>query len=429
MKTGKETRKEELFQLLQDAEKGEPIERSKPKKKQVGKTQQDVITEQDLIAQCRSENRKTAETAFGQFIQRYQDNVYTYVSYNVEDDTFALEMTHNVFVRAYKEIPKFHGETSVNVWLLKITEEQLRTASRTWDTQPRQPGDTDQDFPAALPSGETQCQSIRSLLSAYAADELNESEIPRVETHLDVCTQCWLKYEELKEALDFPMYTFDPIPAPKGLAAQILRTLFPKPSPWEQCRSFLIQLEMSLSGNWPKIVTVAASIMIIFLGISHYENYKLHQKINQHEQTILNMADEKSPDTTDQALLINTVVIFTGELASKELSEEALDYAAAILPELKKLDETITQIIGGNLREIRDNLVENIRSAHGTITHDALESDKNNLVIRKITAIIPKDSNAFVSLLLWRSIPQSSETDEFPDIRMTSVTFYIIDKR
>ncbi len=425
MKTDKETRKEELFQLLQDAENGEQVERSKPKKKQAGKTQQDVITEQNLIAQCRSENRKIAEVAFRQLIQRYQGNVYTYVFYNVDDDKAASKTTRDVFVQAHKGISEFHGETSVNVWLLKITEEQLRNVSRKWDTRPQQPADTDQDFPDGPPSGGTECQDIRNLLSAYVEDELSESEIPRVETHLDVCTQCWLEYEELKETLDFPVHTYDPIHAPEDLAHQILQTLFPKPSLWEQCRSFLTQFVMGFSVAWPQIVTVAAAA-IIFIGMPYY--YVQRERIYQLEHDLLIVSEDRGTDAASQELLINTVVIFTGEFASKELSEKALDYAADILPELKKLDETTTQIIGGNLREIGDNLVKNIRTAHGTILYDNLEPNEDNLIIRKITAIIPKNSNAFVSLLLRQSTPQPSETEESPDIRMVSVTFYIIDK-
>ena len=443
MKTDKEARKKALLQILRDVEETKQTDRAEPDKQQekrAEKVQPDIVTEQDLISQCQSKNKQTAEAAFGQLIQRYQDNVYTYLSYNVENDTSALKMTHDVFIQAYENIPKFHGELSVNTWLLKITEEQLRAVASKWDTRPQQSDNTDHDSPNGPPSGGSGCQDIHSLLSAYAADELNESEIPRVERHLDICTQCWLKYEELKDALDDPAYALAPVPAPEDLAHQILQTLFPKPSLWEQYHSLLIQCYSFLKqflkqflkdllSTWPQIVTVAAaaSIAVILIGMPYYSAQR--ERIYQLEHDVLAASEYRVADDPGLELPIKTVVIFTGKLASQDLPEEALDYAAGILPELNKLDETKTRIINGNFTDIGDSLVENIRSAQGTIPHDHVEPRADHLVIRKIRAIIPQHSNALISLILRQSTPQSSETGELPDTKMTSVTFYLIDKR
>ena len=431
MKTDKKARKKALFHILQDTENAKHVDRIEPDQQTktcTEKVQPDIVTEQDLISQCQSRNKQTAEAAFGQFIQRYQGNVYTYLSYNVENDKSAFEMMQAVFLRAYENIPQFHGEFSVNTWLLKITEEHLRAVSQKCDTGPQQPADTDHHFQDDSPTGGSECQDIHSLLSAYAGDELDESDIPRVETHLDVCTQCWLEYEELKDALDAPAPAFAPVPAPEDAARQILHTLFPKPSLWKQCHALLTQFVLGFPAAWPQIVTVAAAASLVVKLIGMPGDYAQREQIDQLGHDLLTVSENRDIDDLSQELQINTVVIFTGELASEELSEEALSYAAEILPERKRLDETKTEIPNGNVTDIGDTLVEDIRAAHGTITHDDLEPTQNTLVVRKIAARIPKNSNVFIALVLRQLPPQPSETHDSSDIRMTPVTFYLIDK-
>lgn len=438
MKRAQEIRKEELLQLLQDAENGENVGRSTPNNGQAHDTPRDILTEQELLVRCQNESRTSAEAAFKQLIQRYQGNVYTYVSYHVNDDTAAFQIAEDVFVRAFREISGFHGDTAVNVWLLRLTEEQLRTSLGKGDRGPQPPGLSDRDFADDSTAAGPECQAIRSRLAAYVSDDLDPAEFPLIEKHLDLCSQCWLEYEELKDALEVFEQAFTP--APENLAAHILETLFPKRSLWDRWRGFFTQLKkMNFSVHWMRIVPVAAAAIIV-IGLSSYFGmvYSIQrERIRQLEQDLLIASEERVMVDQGQEVPIRTVVIFSGELASKGLSQDVLnalaeakdedEYTQEILAALKNPDETITQIFDGNLREIEDTLVENIHAAYGKIQKDELETSKDNtLVIRKMTATIPRNANALISRALKQAASHPSETDESADISMTLVTFYII---
>ncbi len=140
MSSNKQSRKEELLNILQGPDSRQPRDSSgqytmrKEELSQilpdVPKHQQNSSTDRELLTQCRSDDKNAAKSAFRQLVQRHQNRVYTHVKSMVDDDTAAFEMTRDVFVQAYKDLERIPRDMSFKIWILKLAKKQLLKASR-----------------------------------------------------------------------------------------------------------------------------------------------------------------------------------------------------------------------------------------------------------------------------------------------------------
>jgi RNA polymerase sigma-70 factor (ECF subfamily) len=72
--------------------------------------------EQRLIDRCQSNDLE----AFGRIVDAYQNRIYGFVRRMTRDDEDALDLTQEVFVRAYRNVHAFDGRSSLKTWLFKI---------------------------------------------------------------------------------------------------------------------------------------------------------------------------------------------------------------------------------------------------------------------------------------------------------------------
>src|ERR1039458_7367677 len=79
-----------------------------------------------------------SEEAFGWLIAHYHQPIYSLLSRTVRDRADAADLTQDVFVKIFRGIRSFHGESSLRTWIYRIA---LREASnqRRWWTRHRQP--------------------------------------------------------------------------------------------------------------------------------------------------------------------------------------------------------------------------------------------------------------------------------------------------
>ena len=61
------------------------------------------------------------ETVFNDFVRRYQKEVYMLALRLTGDKDEALDISQKVFIKAYKSIVNFRGESSISTWLYRIT--------------------------------------------------------------------------------------------------------------------------------------------------------------------------------------------------------------------------------------------------------------------------------------------------------------------
>jgi len=79
-----------------------------------------------LLERCRSGDA----TAFDELVLRYKDRLYNmlYRFFGSEED--ALEATQDVFIRAYRGLDGFRGESNVYTWLYRIATNLARNRLR-----------------------------------------------------------------------------------------------------------------------------------------------------------------------------------------------------------------------------------------------------------------------------------------------------------
>ncbi len=70
------------------------------------------------------------EAAFIQIMRRHRDRIYGYVRNLLRNDTDAEEVTQDTFVRAYRALARFRGDSSLSTWLHRIATNLAR--NRYW---------------------------------------------------------------------------------------------------------------------------------------------------------------------------------------------------------------------------------------------------------------------------------------------------------
>lgn len=159
----------------------------------------------------RSENRDDHElaaaaaagdlTAFGELVRRHQDFVYGAVLRVVKNTTLAEDLTQDCFLRAYRALPDFRGDSKVRSWLYRIgTNLALNAVTRTREV----PTDI---LPEVLPTaaGPDRQAEVSALAEALRRaidelpDDLREPLVLREVHHLS--------YEEIANRLDMPLNT------------------------------------------------------------------------------------------------------------------------------------------------------------------------------------------------------------------------------
>jgi len=72
-------------------------------------------------------SKKLLEERFEEMVQAYADKIYSLCYYMTEDPEAARDLTQETFLRAWKGLKKFRGESSVYTWLYKIALNRCRT--------------------------------------------------------------------------------------------------------------------------------------------------------------------------------------------------------------------------------------------------------------------------------------------------------------
>jgi RNA polymerase sigma-70 factor (ECF subfamily) len=75
-----------------------------------------IIPDEELVFQARQGNTP----AFSQLVERYQDAIYTLVSRTLSDPVRAQDVAQEAFIRAWRALPGFQGQSKFSSWLYRI---------------------------------------------------------------------------------------------------------------------------------------------------------------------------------------------------------------------------------------------------------------------------------------------------------------------
>ena len=170
-----------------------------------GKTKQ---TDQQLVDQVFKGNKH----AFDLLVLRYQHRIRALVSRFIRDQSEVEDVCQEAFIKAYRALPKFRGDSAFYTWLYRIA---INTAKNHMVTKGRRPPGTDVDLgdselseiPAELidngsPESNLTSDELQVLIN-QTIDDLPED----LRTAFTLREFGGLSYEEITEIMDCPVGT------------------------------------------------------------------------------------------------------------------------------------------------------------------------------------------------------------------------------
>jgi RNA polymerase sigma-70 factor (ECF subfamily) len=117
-----------------------------------------ALTLQSEEAALVEELRAGSEEAFAWLIARFHQPIYSLLARTVQDRADAADLTQEVFVKVFRGVANFHGESSLRTWIYRIA---LREASnqRRWWTRHKQ-----REVPIEQEMSEGECGSPARLI-------------------------------------------------------------------------------------------------------------------------------------------------------------------------------------------------------------------------------------------------------------------------
>lgn len=73
-----------------------------------------------------------SEEAFAYLLGVYQNPVYGLISHIVEDRSDAADILQEVFVKVFRKIGQFRGESSLKTWIYRIAVHEASNQRRSW---------------------------------------------------------------------------------------------------------------------------------------------------------------------------------------------------------------------------------------------------------------------------------------------------------
>lgn len=91
-----------------------------------------AITLQSQEAALVEELRSGSEEAFAWLIARYHQPIYSLLARTVHDRADAADLTQEVFVKVFRGVSSFHGESSLRTWIYRIALREASNQRRWW---------------------------------------------------------------------------------------------------------------------------------------------------------------------------------------------------------------------------------------------------------------------------------------------------------
>jgi len=79
-----------------------------------------------------TELRAGSEEAFSWLIERYHQPIYSLLARTLQDRADAADMTQEVFVKIFRGIGSFHGESTLRTWIYRIALREASNQRRWW---------------------------------------------------------------------------------------------------------------------------------------------------------------------------------------------------------------------------------------------------------------------------------------------------------
>lgn len=166
------------------------------------------VVDEELVARVQRGDKK----AFDLLVLKYQQKVAGLVSRYLRDPSETLDVVQEAFLKAYRALPSFRGESAFYTWLYRIA---INTAKNYLVAQGRRPpgDDVDVEVAAQMDAG-ARLRDIGTpeshLLSEEIANTVHQAleDLPDdLRTAIVLREIEGLSYEEIASAMDCPIGT------------------------------------------------------------------------------------------------------------------------------------------------------------------------------------------------------------------------------
>ncbi|MEJ6593491.1 MAG: RNA polymerase sigma factor RpoE [SAR86 cluster bacterium] len=165
-------------------------------------------TDQQLVERVQRGDKR----AYDLLVLKYQHRIVSLVSRYMRDQSEVLDVTQEAFIKAYRALPGFRGDSAFYTWLYRIA---INTAKNYLVSRSRRPPDSDIDVDQGDYQGESLALSdIESPENRLEADQLEAvvykaiDDLPE-ELKIAVTLREFdgLSYEEIAGVMDCPVGT------------------------------------------------------------------------------------------------------------------------------------------------------------------------------------------------------------------------------
>ncbi|MGH8521345.1 MAG: RNA polymerase sigma factor RpoE [Gammaproteobacteria bacterium] len=156
--------------------------------------------------------QKGDKKAFDLLVLKYQQRIIKLVSRYVRDPTDALDVAQDAFLKAYRALPNFRGDSAFYTWLYRIA---INTAKNHLVTQSRRPMESENfRFEGEQVELESMLKDLATPESLLITDEIKETIAEAIEqlpddlrTAINLREVEGLSYEEIAEVMTCPIGT------------------------------------------------------------------------------------------------------------------------------------------------------------------------------------------------------------------------------
>jgi RNA polymerase sigma-70 factor (ECF subfamily) len=164
--------------------------------------------DQELVARVQRGDKR----AFDLLVKKYQHKVFSLISRLVRDPADIADVAQEAFIKAYRALPNFRGDSAFYTWLYRIA---VNTAKNHLVAQGRRPPDSDIDAGEAEQyNGADALRDMGSPERMALRDELKQRvfesihQLPEdLRSAITLREMEGMSYEEIAEVLDCPVGT------------------------------------------------------------------------------------------------------------------------------------------------------------------------------------------------------------------------------
>jgi RNA polymerase sigma-70 factor (ECF subfamily) len=173
-----------------------------------------VTPQRDIDAQLVERVQAGEQRAFELLVSKYERRVLRLIGRLIRDPAEAEDVAQEAFIKAYRAIPQFRGESAFYTWLYRIAVNTAKNHLATQKRRPRPVGDfhSDEDgesfnpedvvedinTPDALLHSRQVAEAVNAAIEALPEDLRSAITLREIEG---------LSYEEIAQAMDCPIGT------------------------------------------------------------------------------------------------------------------------------------------------------------------------------------------------------------------------------